>query len=147
MIKITVFFIMAKNCLGQWAEQEAVNILLSHHYQILKLNYFSRFGEIDIIAQYQKNLIFVEVKARAPTQLGKAFEVVSLSKQKKLLKTALMFLQDHPDYEQYYCRFDVISFDLHHKIAKNVQQDFTQISYDQAWIENAFTLDADLINL
>jgi len=138
---------MAKHNLGQWAEQEAVKLLLCANYQIIKLNYFSRFGEIDVIAQYQQNLVFVEVKARTPTQLGQAFEVVNLSKQKKLAKTALIFLQEYPEYEQFYCRFDVISFDLHHKIAKNVQQDLTKISYDQLWIENAFTLDTDLINL
>ncbi|WP_315075656.1 YraN family protein [Acinetobacter guillouiae] len=138
---------MAKNNLGQWAEQEAVKLLLQDGYEIVKLNYFSRFGEIDIIAQSKQELIFVEVKARTPTQMGHAFETVNQSKQQKMIKTAFKFLQEHPQYEQYYCRFDVIGFDLHHKIAKNVQQDLSKISYDQSWIENAFTLDADLINL
>lgn len=133
--------------LGRWAEQEAVELLLQHHYEIVQLNYFSRFGEIDIIAKFEQNLVFVEVKARTPTQMGRAFEVVSLSKQRKMLKTALLFLQEYPQYADYYCRFDVIGFDLHHKIAKNVQQELSKISYDQSWIENAFTLDADLINL
>lgn len=138
---------MAKNNLGQWAEQEAVKLLLQHGYDIIKLNYFSRFGEIDIIAQSKQELIFVEVKARTPTQMGHAFEAVNQSKQQKMIKTAFKFLQEYPQYEQYYCRFDVIGFDLHHKIAKNVQQDLSKISYDQSWIENAFTLDTDLINL
>lgn len=138
---------MVKNNLGQWAEQEAVKLLLQHGYDIIKLNYFSRFGEIDIIAQSKQELIFVEVKARTPTQMGHAFEAVNQSKQQKMIKTAFKFLQEYPQYEQYYCRFDVIGFDLHHKIAKNVQQDLSKISYDQSWIENAFTLDADLINL
>lgn len=138
---------MAKNNLGQWAEQEAVKLLLQHGYDIIKLNYFSRFGEIDIIVQSKQELIFVEVKARTPTQMGHAFEAVNQSKQQKMIKTAFKFLQEYPQYEQYYCRFDVIGFDLHHKIAKNVQQDLSKISYDQSWIENAFTLDADLINL
>ena len=138
---------MAKNNLGQWAEQEAVKLLLQHGYEIVKLNYFSRFGEIDIIAQSKQELIFVEVKARTQTQMGHAFETVNQSKQQKMIKTAFKFLQEHQQYEQYYCRFDVICFDFHHKIAKNVQQDLSKISYDQSWIENAFTLDADLINL
>lgn len=138
---------MSKAFLGKWAEREAVKLLLHHGYEVLKVNYFSRFGEIDIIAQIKQELVFVEVKARTPTQMGHAFEVVGLSKQKKMIKTALIFLQEYPAYEQNYCRFDVIGFDLHHKIAKNVQQDLLEISYDQSWIENAFTLDADLINL
>lgn len=138
---------MAKNTFGQWAEQEAVKLLIIHKYKILNLNYYSQFGEVDIIACLENQLVFIEVKARTPTQMGRAFEVVNLSKQKKLIKTALIFLQNYPQYEAYFCRFDVIGFDLHHKIAKNVQQDLSQISYDQSWIENAFTLDADLINL
>ena len=138
---------MAKFSLGTWAENEAVKLLLQYHYEIVELNYFSRFGEIDIIAKYQQDLVFVEVKARTPTQMGQAFEVVSHAKQLKMFKTALKFLQEYPQFAQYYCRFDVIGFDLHHKIAKNVQQDPIKISYDQTWIENAFTLDADLINL
>ncbi|WP_151810841.1 YraN family protein [Acinetobacter bereziniae] len=138
---------MAKNNLGQWAEQEAVKILRQSGYTIVKLNYFSRFGEIDIIAETQQELVFIEVKARTSSYRGYAFEAVNLIKQQKMIKTAFRFLQEYPQYEQYYCRFDVIGFDLHHKIAKNVQQDLTKISYDQSWIENAFTLDADLINL
>lgn len=138
---------MAKNNLGQWAEQEAVKILRQSGYTIVKLNYFSRFGEIDIIAETQQELVFIEVKARTSSYRGYAFEAVNLTKQQKMIKTAFRFLQEYPQYEQYYCRFDVIGFDLHHKIAKNVQQDLSKISYDQSWIENAFTLDADLINL
>ena len=46
-----------------------------------------------------------------------------------------------------YYRFDVICFDFKQQIAKNLQQDFSQLAYDQQWIENAFTIDADLINL
>lgn len=138
---------MAKNNLGQWAEQKAVKLLMAQDYEIVQINYFSRFGEIDIIAKTAQELVFVEVKARTPTQMGQAFEVVTLSKQRKMVKTALIFLQKYPQFEQFYCRFDVIGFDLHHKIAKNVQQDLNEISYDQTWIENAFTLDSDLINL
>ena len=138
---------MAKNNLGQWAEQKAVKLLIAQNYEIVQINYFSRFGEIDIIAKTAQELVFVEVKARTPTQMGQAFEVVTLSKQRKMVKTALIFLQKYPQFEQFYCRFDVIGFDLHHKIAKNVQQDLNEISYDQTWIENAFTLDSDLINL
>ncbi|MCX5466310.1 YraN family protein [Acinetobacter nematophilus] len=138
---------MAKNNLGLWAEQEAVKILRQSGYVVVKLNYFSRFGEIDIIAESQQELVFIEVKARTSNYRGYAFEAVNLSKQQKMIKTAFRFLQEYPQYEQYYCRFDVIGFDLHHKFAKNVQQDWSKISYDQSWIENAFTLDADLINL
>ena len=80
---------MAKNNLGQWAEQKAVKLLMAQNYEIVQINYFSRFGEIDIIAKTAQELVFVEVKARTPTQMGQAFEVVTLSKQRKMVKTAM----------------------------------------------------------
>ena len=133
--------------LGIWAEQQAAELLQRQGYQIICQNYHSRFGEIDVIASLHDQLVFVEVKARQLSQHGQAIEMVTTSKQLKILKTALSFIQDSPQYEAMYYRFDVICFDFKQQIAKNLQQDFSQLAYDQQWIENAFTIDADLINL
>lgn len=133
--------------LGIWAETEAATILSSAGYKILQRNYHSRYGEIDLIAAQDQTLIFVEVKARKQTQHGGASEVITWSKQHKIFKTALNFIGEYQDFVQYYYRFDVICFDFTEEIAKNLQQDFSKLAYDQQWIENAFTLDADLINL
>ena len=133
--------------LGQWAETEAVRILVCAGYQIMQQNFHSRFGEIDILAQKGQELIFVEVKARSKTQRGLAIETVTAAKQLKIFKTALSFIEKNPEYDSFYYRFDVFCFDFHQQFAKNLQQDFSNYSYDYQWIENAFTLDADLINL
>ena len=133
--------------LGRWAEKKSAEILISAGYRIIVQNYHSRYGEIDLIACKDQALIFVEVKARKAGQHGIAVEAVTLSKQKKIFKTALSFIAENVDYEQFYYRFDVICFDFTQEFAKNLQQDFSQLAYDQLWIENAFTLDADLINL
>ena len=68
-------------------------------------------------------------------------------KQLKIFKTALSFIEKTPQFQHFYYRFDVFCFDFHQQFAKNIQQDFSNYSYDHQWIENAFTLDADLINL
>lgn len=133
--------------LGEWAEQTALDWLEQKGYILISKNYHTRFGEIDLIVQKDNELIFVEVKARAKTEYGHAAEVITLAKQRKIIKTALIFLQDHADFQDFYYRFDAICFDFHKEIAKNVQHDFSKIPYDLQWIENAFTLDADLINL
>ncbi|MDM1756056.1 MULTISPECIES: YraN family protein [Acinetobacter] len=133
--------------LGEWAEQMALNVLEQHGFVLLYKNYYARCGEIDLIVQKANELIFVEVKARAKTEYGTALEVITLAKQRKIVKTSLKFLQDHAEFQDFYYRFDVVCFDFHQEIAKNVQHDFSKISYDLQWIENAFTLDADLINL
>lgn len=136
-----------KKLLGEWGELKAAEILMHANYQILLRNYHSRYGEIDIIALKDQELIFVEVKARAFTQHGSAVEVITISKQHKIIKTALHFLEKTPDYHELYYRFDIICFDFHQEFAKNLQHDFSKYPYHQQWIENAFTLDADLFNL
>ena len=133
--------------LGEWGERQAANLLIDAGYQILFRNYHSRFGEIDLIALKEQELIFVEVKARSFTQHGSAVEVITISKQHKIIKTALSFLEKMPHYHDLYYRFDIICFDFHQEFAKNLQHDFSKYPYHQQWIENAFTLDADLFNL
>lgn len=133
--------------LGLWAEMQAQQLLLSAGYQILQQNYHSRYGEIDLIATREQELLFVEVKARTRRAWANAHEVITASKQLKICKTSLVFLEKNPHLHDFYCRFDVICFDFKQEIAKNLQHDFSQLAYDQQWIENAFTLNVDLINL
>lgn len=136
-----------KSKLGDWAEQQAAVFLTSNGFQILHQNYHSRYGEIDLIVRNAQDLIFVEVKARSKTQYGQSSEVVSLTKQMKIIKTALVYLEKYPEMSDLYCRFDVICFDSKQQFAKTVQHDFSHFTYDLNWIENAFTFDSEFINL
>lgn len=137
----------ASQTLGQWAEQEAKSQLEQSGFRTLVQNFHSRFGEIDLIVIREDLLLFVEVKARSQSAWGYAHEVIPYTKQLKIYKTALVFLQKFPECQQYFLRFDVVCFDFYREFAKSVQYDFTKIPYDLQWIENAFTLDTDLINL
>jgi len=79
-------------------------------YSIIRRNYRSSFGEIDLIAYDPKEdvLVFVEVKLRRKGSLTSPFESVDEIKQRKIKKTALKFLKD----ENFRCsgfRFDVIA--------------------------------------
>jgi len=143
---------MAKNMqenlnLGQWAEQQALALLQAQGFALIVTNYHCRYGEIDLIVQNDQELIFVEVKARSATQYAQSCETISFSKQKKIMKSALYFLNTHPQFQQFYCRFDVICFDFFQQFAKTIQQDFSKFTYDQQWIENAFTFEQEFINL
>lgn len=133
--------------LGVWGEQQAIEQLKASGFEIIQQNYHSRFGEIDIIALREEEMVFVEVKARAKTERGTAIEVVTLAKQRKMIKTVLYFLEQNPQFHNLYFRFDLICFDFHQRFAKSVQHDFCKYTYDRQWIENAFTLDTELINL
>lgn len=133
--------------LGDWGEEKAINVLKQGGYQVLAQNYFSRYGEIDIIALYEQSLLFIEVKTRSKTGYGSANEVISKSKQSKIIKTALCFLENNPQYSDLACQFDVICIDFYQDVAKKVQQDMSKLIYDLEWIENAFTLDQELFTL
>ena len=133
--------------LGQWAEERAKQFLEQQGLSLITKNYHSRYGEIDLIMSSTDSLVFVEVKARAVNAIALAQAVVSRAKQIKFAKTALYFLQNHQAYNQYFCRFDVVSIDFKEKFIEQKDCDFAGLAYDLQWIENAFTFDEELINL
>ncbi|MCD4796904.1 MAG: YraN family protein [Candidatus Cloacimonetes bacterium] len=96
-----------KISIGKSGEETAVDFLRTKEYQIISRNYFSPYGEIDIIAIDENELVFIEVKTRN-SNLETALNSVSLSKQKKLAKTASYFLLKNPRFEDMATRFDVI---------------------------------------
>lgn len=110
--------------LGQWAEQTALKLLKEQNYEWVASNYHSRRGEVDLIVKRGNELIFVEVKARGQGNYGQACEMVTLSKQKKIIKTAMRFLQRYPSYQDFYCRFDVIFLIFHRKLQKQYSKTF-----------------------
>lgn len=126
--------------LGQWAEHTALLHLQKHHYQLLVANFHSRYGEIDLIVQKDQLILFVEVKARSASSYGQATEMVSTSKQQKIIKTAMVFLQENEQYHYYDLRFDVICIQMKERISNRVQQNFSSLTYDLVWIEHAFML-------
>lgn len=95
-----------RNESGQIGEEYASELLVKQGYEVLQRNYHSRFGEIDIIARNEEYIVFAEVKTRDEKFLVSPLESVTAAKQKKLCKTAMLYLQSHPTGLQ--PRFDVI---------------------------------------
>lgn len=91
---------------GAWGEALAAEYLRKKRYQIVAVSYRSRFGEIDLIAEDRKNLVFVEVKLRKAGSFAKAYEYVDRHKQDRIRVTASMYLSQNPTVLQ--PRFDVI---------------------------------------
>lgn len=96
---------MAKNIVGQSGEALVAQSLQKEKFTILATNYRARFGEIDIIAQKDDVVAFVEVKTRKH-QFGDIGDLVNLSKQKKIIKTAFHYIAIHQPKQKTY-RFDV----------------------------------------
>lgn len=87
----------------------AEDYLKSSGYEILETNFYSRHGEIDLIARDDGCLVFVEVKYRKDSNSGYPWEAVNTRKQKSLYYTARYYMLTHGYDQQAACRFDVIS--------------------------------------
>ena len=94
------------NLTGAWGEALAAKYLLKKRYKILATNYHCRFGEIDLIVQDRKYLVFVEVKLRKSSDFARAMEYVGRNKQDKIRITASMYLSQNPTKLQ--PRFDIV---------------------------------------
>ena len=69
-------------------------------------HYYSRFGEIDLIARNREYLVFAEVKLRKNARFAQAREYVNRGKQDRIRMTASIYLSENPTLLQ--PRFDVI---------------------------------------
>ena len=92
---------------GDFAEDLAATYLLQKGYDILEKKYRVPTGEIDIIAQQNEYIVFVEVKYRKNIEHGFPRESVHLAKQKKIQESALYYIACQFGYEVD-MRFDVI---------------------------------------
>jgi len=92
---------------GPEAENRACVILRAAGYRIVARNWRSRFGEIDIIARDGDTLVFVEVRARSHSGFGGAAASVDVAKQRRISRTAALFLQETSC--ELPARFDVVA--------------------------------------
>ena len=78
---------------GFKGERQAVIYLTKLGYSILKNNYTTKLGEIDIIAKDKQTIVFVEVKTRLTTEFGLPREAVTSYKQNKIRLVATEYLK------------------------------------------------------
>ena len=97
---------MANDLLGTWGEGLAAEYLRKKHYTIVAVNYRCRMGEIDLIAENKRFLLFVEVKLRKSADFACAREFVDRRKQERIKTTAMLYLSQFETDKQ--PRFDVI---------------------------------------
>ncbi|MBK8189501.1 MAG: YraN family protein [Vampirovibrionales bacterium] len=98
--------------LGQQGEDAAAHYLESCGYELIARNWrYGRLGEIDAVALLSSAavLAFVEVKTRRAASAETPFDAVTPQKRRTLTRLALAFLAEHPQYQAYSLRFDVIA--------------------------------------
>ncbi|MDO4218549.1 MAG: YraN family protein [Synergistaceae bacterium] len=95
---------------GQLGEQYAVNILEQKGYRILARNEIVSKVEIDIVAQKNDEIIFVEVRTREKNKFVSPEETITSKKTSAMLKAAKLWSNKY-NYSGYF-RLDLIAVTL-----------------------------------
>jgi putative endonuclease len=96
--------------LGDAGEEAAVGFLERSGYRVVARNFRCAQGEVDVVAEREGLLCFVEVRTRSTAAWGDPSHTVSWAKQRKVTKAALHYLFQHGDAARdRMVRFDVIS--------------------------------------
>lgn len=103
--------------------------LIDNNYTILCNNFRTFKEEIDIICRYDDILVFIEVKSRYNSDFGIPCQSVTYSKQRKIIKTSIYYINQNNLYD-YNVRYDVIEL-----FFNNINNNFT-INH----IEDAFRI-------
>ena len=106
-----------RHVIGKYGEDVAERYLKQKGYRIIKRNFSCRQGELDIIAENNEYLVFIEVKTRSNFLYGKPIEAVGKYKIKHMYKVAKYFLHTQ-GWENRFVRFDVIEVYIDRGIAK-----------------------------
>ena len=132
---------------GSRFEQQACAFLQAQGLILIAQNWQQpKVGELDLImlekGQAWSILVFIEVRQRQRSGFGNAALSVTKSKQYKIIKAARYFLQQHPEYNDYECRFDVIAYDTNTKNNSRDVKETTSKNTQPEWLQRAFIASA-----
>ncbi len=94
---------------GSSAEQRAFHFLIARGLRPVARNFRCRGGEIDLIMLDGDCLTFVEVRYRASANFVPASQTVDIRKQRKIIRTAAMYIARNRQFAAHTMRFDVIA--------------------------------------
>lgn len=120
---------MNKRKTGGIYEEHARLHLLSKGYKIIEQNYYTRYGEIDLIVKNETTYVFVEVKYRSSDIGGRPYQAVGKRKRQHMMRSAILYIQRHKLFNQS-MRFDIIDI----------------LGEDLSHYENAFPMDLRYYN-
>ena len=97
--------------IGALGEKIAAEYLTDLGYKIRERNFRSREGEIDIIAEKDEFLVFIEVRTRTGNSYGTPEESVTAQKKERLIDLAEAYIEDREDLPSSW-RIDVVAIEL-----------------------------------
>jgi len=96
---------------GSIGEKVAARFLRTKGYSIRETNFRCRAGEIDIVAEKDGCLVFIEVRTKTSLEFGLPEESVTRAKREKLVSTALTYLASHENTPETW-RIDLVAVEL-----------------------------------
>jgi len=115
----------APGTVGSRAEKQAEDYLARRGLRQVARNFHRRGGEIDLIMLDHDCLVFVEVRYRKSTRFVTPATSVDARKQRKIIRTAALFLARNTRYANRTMRFDVVAI---------TGDDQSQVQ----WVQDAF---------
>ena len=124
-------------------EQHACEFLQAQGLMLVAKNWQQpKVGELDLVmietGSAWSTLVLIEVRQRQSSVYGDAALSVTASKQRKVIKAAQCFLQQHPEYQNYECRFDVVAYNT----SSHRMPDTQSVARSPEWIKGAFVASA-----
>lgn len=98
----------ADHDLAEKGENLAWMYLRRKGYRLLARNYRAPGGEIDLVVEKSRTLVFVEVKTRSSSTCDEALEAVDGRKRERMGRAALSFLRCYRGKAEIF-RFDVVA--------------------------------------
>ena len=99
-----------KRLKGSKYEHVAGEYLKSMGFEIIQYNFYSKHGEIDIIALDNEYLVFCEVKYRSSGRKFNSLRAVDKKKQKRIINCARFYIWENK-LKNVPCRFDVVGIE------------------------------------
>jgi putative endonuclease len=96
---------------GILGENLACEFLGNNGYQIIERNFRCPGGEVDIIAQHQETLVFIEVRTKRSRQFGSPEESITPKKMEHMRNVAAYYWQCHKGLPESW-RIDVIAIEM-----------------------------------
>ena len=98
---------------GWRAEEYAANHLVGIGYHVLGRNVYVGVGEIDIVAEHDRRLVFVEVRSRSLDTPVRASSTVDRAKTRQILRCAAAYMrQNHLRERDVNPRYDIAEVSL-----------------------------------
>ncbi len=114
---------------GRLGEQRAVDFLTGAGYRVIARNFRTRRGEIDIVAQRDNTLVFVEVKCWNAIDITDLEISISRRKQRRIIDASQVFMMRMGLTDRYDVRFDLIFVKGDSMEVQHVQEAFTESTW------------------